>query len=91
LERKSTLKQGWIVCFFTLKIYCANSNIGKNVKITEMVAIAVTKHPAKFGIKKLYRRKAITVFILPGPRQHFWFSIRSENIHAFSCALPIAK
>jgi len=25
----------------------------KNAKITETVAIAVTKHPAKFGIKKL--------------------------------------
>jgi len=25
----------------------------KNVKITETVAMAVTKHPAKFGIKKL--------------------------------------
>jgi len=27
--------------FFTLKIYCANSNFGKNVKITETVATAV--------------------------------------------------
>jgi len=35
LERKNTLKQGWIVCFFTSKIYCAYSNNGKNVKITE--------------------------------------------------------
>jgi len=39
--------------FFTLKVYCACSNNGKNVKITETVAIAVAKHPAKFGIKKL--------------------------------------
>ena len=38
--------------FFTLKVYCAYTNNGKNVKITETVAIAVTKHPAKFGIKK---------------------------------------
>jgi len=50
---KNTLKQGWIVRFVTLKMYCAYSNNGKNVKITETVAIAVTKHPAKFGIKKL--------------------------------------
>jgi len=53
LERKNTLKQGWIDCFSTLKVYYANSNNGKNVKIIETVAIAVTKHPAKFGIKKL--------------------------------------
>jgi len=53
LERKSTRKQGWIACFFTLKVYCADSNNGKNVKITETVATAVTKHPAKFGIEKL--------------------------------------
>jgi len=53
LERKNTRKQGWIPCFFTLKVYRAYSNNGKNVKITEAVAIAVTKHPAKFGIKKL--------------------------------------
>jgi len=26
LERKSTLKQGWIGCFLTLKVYCACSN-----------------------------------------------------------------
>jgi len=52
LERKNTQKQEWIACFFTLKVYCAYSNNGKNVKITETVAIAVTKHPAKFGIKK---------------------------------------
>jgi len=38
---------------FNLKVYCACSNNGKNVNITEMVAIAVAKHPAKFGIKKL--------------------------------------
>jgi len=48
LERKNTLKQGWIICYFILKIYCAYSNNGKNEKITETVAIAVTKHPAKF-------------------------------------------
>ena len=47
LERKNTWKQGWIACFFTLKISCTYSNNGKNVKITETVAIAVTKHPAK--------------------------------------------
>jgi len=39
--------------FFTLKVYCAYSNHGRNVKTTETVAIAVTKHYAKFGIKKL--------------------------------------
>ena len=48
LERKNTRNQGWIACFFTLKVYCAYSNNGKNVTITETVAIAVTKHPAKF-------------------------------------------
>jgi len=48
LEIKNTLKQGWIVCFLTLKIYCAYFSNGKNVKITETVAVAVTKHPAKF-------------------------------------------
>jgi len=53
LESKKTLKQGWIVCVLTLKIYCTYSNNGKNVKIIETVAIAVTKHPAMFGIKKL--------------------------------------
>ena len=36
--------------FFT---YCGYFNNGKNVKITKTVAIAVTKHPAKFGIEKL--------------------------------------
>jgi len=91
LERKNTGKQGWIACFFTLKVYCAYSNNGKNVKITKTVAIAVTKHPATFGIKKLLRRKVMTVFISPGPRQHFCSSTPSENAHAFSCALPIAK
>jgi len=53
LERKHTQKQGWIACFFILKVFCAYSDNGKNVKITETVAIAVTKHPAKFRIKKL--------------------------------------
>jgi len=48
LERKNTLKQGWIGCFLTMKVYCTYSNNGKNVKITETVAVAVTKHPAKF-------------------------------------------
>jgi len=48
LERKNTLKEGWIACFLTLKIYCAYSNNGKNVNITETVAIAATKHLAKF-------------------------------------------
>jgi len=48
LERNNTRKQGWIDCFLTLKVYCAYSNNGKNVKTTETVAIAVTKHPAKF-------------------------------------------
>jgi len=52
LERKITRKQGWIACVFTLKVYCAYSNNGKNVTITKTVAIAVAKHPAKFGIKK---------------------------------------
>jgi len=50
---KNTRKQEWIACFFNLKVYCAYSNNGKNAKITETVATAVTKHPAKFGIKKL--------------------------------------
>jgi len=53
LERKNTRKQGGIACFFNLKVHCAYSNNGKNAKITKTVAIAVTKHPAKFGIKKL--------------------------------------
>jgi len=48
LERKNTLKQGRIGCFSTSKVYCAYSNSGKNVKITETVAMVVTKHPAKF-------------------------------------------
>jgi len=48
LGRKNTLKEGWIACFLTLKIYCAYSSNGKNVKITETFAIAVTKQPAKF-------------------------------------------
>jgi len=48
LERKNTLKQEWIGCFLTLKVYCAYSNNEKNVKITEMVSVAVTTHPAKF-------------------------------------------
>jgi len=39
--------------FFTLKVYCACSNNGRNAKITETVAIAIAKHPAKFGIKNL--------------------------------------
>jgi len=75
----------------SLKVYCAYSNNGKNVKITETVAIALKKHPAKFGIKEVWRRSVMTVFISPGPRQHFCFSNPSENAHAFSCALPIAK
>jgi len=33
----------------------------------------------------------MTVFISPGPRQHFGFSTPFENAHAFSCPLPIAK
>jgi len=74
-----------------LKVYCAYSNNGKNVKITETVAIAVTKHLAKFWIKKLQRRKVTTVFISPGPRQQFCFSTPSENAHTFSCPLAIAK
>jgi len=48
LEKKNTLKEWWIACFLTLKIYCAYSNNGKNVKITEAFVIAVAKHPAKF-------------------------------------------
>jgi len=46
LERKNTLKQGWIGCILTLKVYCAYSNNVKNVKITEMFAIAVTTLPS---------------------------------------------
>jgi len=57
LERKNTRKQGRNACFFTLKTYCAYSNEGKNVKITKTVAIAVTKHPAKFGIKNCREEK----------------------------------
>jgi len=91
LERKNTRKLGWIACFFTLKVYCAYSNNGKNVKITETVAIAVAKHPAKFGINKWQRRNVMTVFISPCPRHHFCFSTSSEKAQAFSCALPIAK
>jgi len=45
---KNTPKQAWIGFFLILKVYCAYSNNGKNVKITETVAIAVTKHRAKF-------------------------------------------
>jgi len=48
LEKKNTLKQGWIACFLSLKLYCTYSNNEKNVKIIETVSIAVTKHPAKF-------------------------------------------
>jgi len=33
----------------------------------------------------------MTVFISPDPRQHFCLSTPSENGHAFSGALPIAK
>jgi len=91
LERKNTQKQGWIACFFNLKVYCAYSNDGKIAKITETFAIAVTKNPAKFGIKQLLRKKVMAVFISRGPRQYFCFSTPSENAHAFSCALPIAK
>jgi len=90
LERNNTLKQWWIGCFLTLKVYCTYSNNGKNIKIT-LTVVAVTKHLAKFQIKKLYRRKVITVFISPGPRQHFCFSTLSENAHAFSCTLPVVK
>ena len=64
LERKNTRKQGWIDCFFTLKVYCAYSNNGKNVKIIETVAIAVTKHPAKFGIKKIVEKKSYDSFYI---------------------------
>jgi len=48
LERNNILKQGWIGCFLTLKVYCTYSNNEKNVKITVTVVIAVTKHLAKF-------------------------------------------
>jgi len=48
LERKKHPKTGLDWLFLTLKVYCAYSNNGKKVKITETVAIAVTKHPAKF-------------------------------------------
>jgi len=37
-----------LAVFFNLKVYCAYSSNGKNVTITETVAIAVTKHLAKF-------------------------------------------
>jgi len=53
LEGKIPENKGGLPVFFTLKVYCAYSNNGKKVKITKTVAIAVTKHPAKFGIKKL--------------------------------------
>ena len=49
-EKTSENKSGLPV-FFTLKVYCAYSNHGKNVKITKTVVIATTKHPANFGIK----------------------------------------
>jgi len=67
-----------------LKVYCAYYNDGKNVKITKTIDIVVTKHPAEFGIKKLERRKVMTVLVSPGPRKHFCLSTPSENP-------PIAK
>jgi len=48
LVRNNTLKQGWLCCFFNLKVHCAYSKNGKNVKITGTVVIAIKKHPAKF-------------------------------------------
>ena len=41
---KTTLKQGWFFCFLTLKVYCDYSKNGKNVKITQAVAIPILKH-----------------------------------------------
>jgi len=58
----NTLKQGWIGCFLTLKVYCTYSS-GKNVKITQTIAIAVTKHPAKFGIKKFEKKSNNSFYI----------------------------
>jgi len=52
-REKTSENKGGLPVFFTLKFYCAYYNNGKNVKITETFAIAVTKHPAKFRIKKL--------------------------------------
>jgi len=46
--REKTPENKGGTCFFHLKVYCTYSNNGKNAKITETVAIAVTKHPAKF-------------------------------------------
>jgi len=45
-----------------LKVYRAYSNNGKNVKVTETVAIAVTRHPAKFGITKIVEKKSYDSF-----------------------------
>ena len=53
LERNNTPKQGWLCCFLILKVHCASSKNGKNVKIAGTVAITVTKHAVKFWIKNL--------------------------------------
>ena len=42
-KEKTPENKGGLPVFFTLKVYCAYSNNGKNVKITKTVAIAATK------------------------------------------------
>ena len=67
--------------FFYFESLLRLSNNGKNVKIAETVAIAVTKHPAKFGIKNWKEEKVMTVFISPGPR----FFVLTSNLKTAKC------
>ena len=63
-REKTPENKGELTVFFNLKVNCAYSINGKNVKITKTVAIDVTKHPAKFGIKKLVEKKSYDSFYI---------------------------
>jgi len=52
-EKTPENKGGGLPVFLLGKFIAPIPTMGKNVKLTETVAIAVTKHPAKFGNKKL--------------------------------------
>jgi len=81
LERKNTRKQGWVACFFTLKVYCAYSNNGKNVKITKTVAtIRKTFIDIFVALTELWKKKIITHIVPQKNTKNFIFAWKKHTI-----------
>jgi len=56
-REKTPENKGGLPVFFYFEFVAPIPTMEKNVKLAETVAIAVTKHPAKFGIKNCREEK----------------------------------